>query len=785
MPLKLRIPRPRRKALLLGGGLFLAVSCAIAVWILLPFWQLSGQFADLHQRQPSRLYGRSPLLTVDGRADLEALAERFRGEGYQSVAGEGELPPGSFRAGRGRLEVHLRPFPTPAGPAGDAVLDVRLRGRRVAALTLDGAAVTSALLDPPLLASYYGDALNERRPVRVRELPPHVINAVLAAEDDRFFDHSGVSIAGVARAAWMNLFGDGVRQGGSTLTQQLVKNLYLGPERTFGRKSREAILALMLDARYRKEQILEAYLNEIYLGASGGVNLIGVGAAARAYFGREPGELTLAEAATLAGMIPAPANRTPVSDPEVAKKHRNLVLERMAKLEMVSPEQARAAMDQAVVARPIPPRRRGVPYFADAMAREAAARWGLDDLSEGGFVLLSTLEGADQNKAEEAVSWGLEALEEGWEKGRDMPSPLQAAMVSVDPRDGSIVAYVGGRDYGSSQFDRAGQARRQAGSAFKPVIYATAFERGVASPSSMVEDAPLTVRLANQRWSPQNDDGEFNGWVSVRTAVERSLNVPTARLALQVGLKPIIEVARGLGVTAPLDPVPSLALGAFEVSPVEMATVYATFAAGGKRPPVHGLAAILDPSGEPMLGEPLPAPEQVISPEGAYLMTSVLQGVFDRGTARVTRDWGLTDRLAGKTGTSNGRRDSWFAGYAPNRATAVWVGYDDNSKTRMSGGRAALPIWARFTVRVRPSGGYSTFRQPAGVVTAVVDPESGGLATDRCPLVETEVFLRNQVPEYVCDLHGRGYREERWDRRRPVERRHPFRRWLKRVFGDG
>ncbi|MEM7049328.1 MAG: PBP1A family penicillin-binding protein [Acidobacteriota bacterium] len=779
MPVRIRIPRPNRRRILLWTGGIGLVFALLTGWLLWPFWQLSGQFADHHARQPSRLYGRSALLAVDDLQSADAIASRLDTLGYR-VAGDGALTPGTYRSGGGRLKVRLRRFPTPAGTAGGEVLEATFRGRRIVALELAGEAVPSALLDPPLLASYYSDSRQDRRPVRGADLPAHLVAAVLAAEDDRFFDHGGVSVTGVLRAAWVNFRGGEVRQGGSTLTQQLVKNLYLSPERTWRRKSREAVLAVFLEARYDKQQILEAYLNEIYLGTAGGVQLVGVGAAARAFFSKQVEELNLAEAATLAGMIQSPARRDPVRHPEVARQHRDRVLRRMAVLGEVPAAQIEAALGEELTARPMAPRQRAVPFFADAVAREAAARFGIDDLADRGYVLLSTLELADQQRAEEALRWGLEALEDGWEKGRKVAVPLEGALVSTDPRDGSILAYVGGRDYGRSQFDRAGQARRQAGSAFKPVIYSAAFDGGVASPSSMVEDAPLTVRLANQRWSPQNDDGSFNGWVSVRTAVERSLNVATARLALQVGLRPIIDLARGLGVTAPLQPVPSLALGAFEVSPVEMATVYSTFAAGGRRPTLHGLVAVLDPAGRPLAGEPLAPAEQVLSPQAAYLMTSVLEGVFERGTARVTRQWGLRDPLAGKTGTTNGRRDSWFAGYSPDRATVVWVGYDDNSETRLSGARAALPIWSRFTARVRPAGGFPVFAQPEGIVTALVDAESGGLATNRCYRVITEVFLEDQVPAYVCDLHGGRYRREP-----PRVRDHRFRSWLRRVFGDG
>lgn len=796
MALLLRIPRPAKRAILIGLAVAVAGFVALALWLLAPFWQLSGQFADHATRQPSRLYGASMLLEEDAPLSVDRLAEELAELGYREVSGDA-VPSGSWRRGSGEIAIHLRPFPSPAGPAGGELLAIDHRGSRIRSLSLGGERVPSALLEPPLLASYFGDDLQERRPLRVEELPDHVIQTVLAAEDAGFFGHAGVSPTSTLRALWVNLRGGEVKQGGSTLTQQLVKNIYLTPERRLTRKVREAVLAVLLDARYDKREILEAYLNEIYMGASGGVNLIGLGAASRAYFGKDPSGLDLGEAATLAGMIPAPANYAPTTDVEAAREQRDRVLRRMVELEWLDPAKAEAVMARPVEPHPQTVSRRRVPYFADAAAREAADRYGVTALADAGYVLLSTLDRRGQRWAEEAISWGVDALEDGWEKDRGGDGqPLQAALVSLDPHDGSILAYIGGRDYRASQFDRAGQARRQAGSAFKPVVYAAAFEDGVAAPSSLVEDAPLTVRLANQRWSPRNDDGDFHGWVTVRTAVERSYNVAAARVALQTGLPRVVELARGLGVTAPLSPVPALALGAFEVSPVEMATVFGTFAAGGERPTPHALRAVFDAHGETVAGVPVAAPERVLSPQASYLVTSVLQGVLDRGTGASVRRWGLDDPLAGKTGTSNDRRDSWFAGYSPDRVTVVWVGYDDNRATRLSGARAALPIWTRFTARVRPPGGFRTFDQPSGIATAVVDPETGALATDRCPQAITEVFLDGRIPGEICRRHGSWWSEpieepEGWDEREEYEdddpRRgdHPFRSWLKRVFGEG
>jgi penicillin-binding protein 1B len=788
-----------------------AILAVLGVFVIRPFWQLTSQFDDLTFRQPSRVYALARRIAPGRSYPASLLVSDLQAEGYREDTESDPLPAGRYRkVGRG-LAVHLRSFLRADGSSGGGLVEITYRGSRVASLRKDGQKVDSVILDPPLLASYYGPDLRERRPVKLDRVSKDLINAVVAAEDDSFFGHSGISLTGIARAFWVNFRGGEIRQGGSTLTQQLVKNLYLTHERTWGRKTQELILAVLLELRYGKEEILEAYLNEIYLGGSNGVSLMGIGAASRAYFGKDPGQVDLAEAAALAGAIRAPAAYSPLAHPEKAKERRDWVLQRMQKLRLAEPERVERALASPLVVAPEPVVRRRAPYFADALALEAQRRFGVEDLANGGYVLFSTLDWRSQQAAQEAVDKGIQAVEKGYQKGYKGKGPLQAALVSIDPETGGILAYIGGRSYGGSQFDRAGQALRQAGSAFKPIVYAAAFEAGKVTPASFLEDEPLTVRLATMTWSPKNDDGSFHGWVTVRTALEKSSNPATARLAMEVGMPRIIELAHDMGVSTAMEPFPSVALGAAEVTPVELATVYATLAAGGVRPPVHGLAAVLDRYGNPLEGAPLPQPERVLSPESAYLVTSLLQGVFERGTARGSAA-GLRGDLAGKTGTTNKRRDSWFGGYSPERATVVWVGYDDNSSTRLSGARAALPLWIRFTAKVAPRGGYSTFPQPRGLTTALIDPTTGLLATEYCPVHLTEVFREGEIPTEICNRHGSywemevaeaiGMRDEEAldemgaggaeeeaatvaGEERRERRRHPFRRWLKKVFGSG
>jgi penicillin-binding protein 1B len=795
-------PRPRRRRLRIILPIVAVVLAVIGIFIIRPFWHLSGQFNEITFRQPSRLYGRATRLTEGRNYPADLLIANLSGEGYREDETSSKLPAGRFRRSRRALDVHVRSFPVPDGSRGGGLVEISYRGNRITALRRDGRPVESVILDPPLLASYYGPDFQERRPVTLDEVSPDLIAAVLAAEDDSFYRHTGFSPSGILRAMWVNLRGGEVRQGGSTLTQQLVKNLYLTHERTLARKSQEILLAVLLELRYEKKQILEAYLNEIYLGGSNGVSLLGVGAASRAYFGKDASQVDLAEAATLAGIIRSPANYSPLAHPERARERRDWVLGRLAEQRLVPQERIDAALAEPLALAPEPVVRRRAPYFADSAALEATRRFGIEDLADGGYVLFSTLDWSSQKAAQEAVEWGLEKLEKGYRRKGE----LQAALVSIDPETGGILTYIGGRQYDSSQFDRAGRAQRQAGSAFKPIVYAAAFETGVASPTSFLEDEPLTLELAGSKdWSPKNDDGDFHGWVSVRTALEKSYNPATTRLALQVGVRRIVKLGNELGIMTPMEPYPSMALGAAAITPLELGTVYATLANGGARPPVHELSAIVDRYGKPVQGAPLSDAVRVISPQTAYLVTSLLEGVFQRGTAAGAAA-GFSGSLAGKTGTTNKQRDSWFAGYAPERTTVVWVGYDDNSRTRLSGARAALPIWIRFMARVAPPGGYSTFRQPPGIATAVIDPSTGLLATEYCPLVLTEVFREGQIPGQICNRHrswidaqfaemtgepeygaepavavDRGEAEE--PAAETSERRHPFRRWLRKVFG--
>ncbi|HVS02679.1 MAG TPA: PBP1A family penicillin-binding protein [Thermoanaerobaculia bacterium] len=740
-----------------------AVAClAAAVGLLAAtayFWSTSGTFRHYLPEEPSRLYAR-PLALAPGAvlapSDLEAELVAL---GYRPAAGE-PLPHRRFEVEGRRLRFGLRrgAGDATAGGPGERLSQVRveLDGDRVKQVTVDGGALSGeeALeLPPPVLASYRGDRLRESRPVRLGDLPPHVVRAVLAAEDASFFKHPGISPVGIVRAALVNLKEGEVRQGGSTITQQLVKNLYLSHDRTMGRKLREAVLATLLEMRYSKQRILEAYLNEIYWGAVGGVNLSGVGAAADAYFGKEARDLTLGEAALLAAIIRSPGEYSPLQHRQAAQARRDAVLEQMFELGWIDARSLQREKQRAVALAVAPPPAEVGPYFAEATRLEARRRFGVGRLDGTGHRLWATVQLRDQRAAEAAVRWGLESLEAGWEGGARSDSPLQGALVSVEPATGRILSWVGGRDFAASQFDRVASARRQAGSAFKPVVYSAAFASGRFDAYSVVRDTPIAVRFDGTTWRPRNQDRSFRGPVTLHQALERSLNVPTVRVAVATGLGKVRDTAEAMGVASRLSTLPSLALGACEVTPLDMARVYATLATGGLRPELYGLEGVSDGRGQPLDGE-LPAfPIRVLPAEAAYMVTTMLQAVVDRGTGWRVRQDGLRGPLAAKTGTTDDRKDSWFAGYSTDRATVVWVGYDDSAPTRLSGARGALPIWARFTQRVRPAEGFADFERPLHFETVTIDPTTGLLATPFCPSSVQAELPSHRVPYRRCDVH--------------------------------
>jgi penicillin-binding protein 1B len=594
--------------------------------------------------------------------------------------------------------------------------------------------------------------------VRLDETPRVLINAVLAAEDHRFFEHPGVDARALIRAAWANLRAGRVKEGGSTITQQLVKVRLLSPQRTFFRKLREAWLAALVEWRYSKERILEAYLNEIYLGQRGPIAIRGVGSAARAYFGKEVHQLTTPEAALIAAIIRGPNIYSPAVDPDRAREHRNVVLGQMRDLKMITPEEFERARRAPVTVRSLASAGQAAPYFVDFVRQELEQRFDAGVARVRGVRIATTLDLSLQRFAEGAAARGLDRLESSLPHGyrREPGRRLQIAVLVVDPASGEIRALVGGRDYLASQFNRVASARRQPGSAFKPVVYLAALRAGDGAPfftaASRVEDLPITLESNGESWSPRNSDDRYEGIVTVRQALEQSLNAATVRIAQTVGLPSVIEMARALGLSSPLAPVPAMALGAFEVTPLELARAYLPLANGGVLPgAVSGVRTVQfgDDEVQPAGAE---QPLRVITPAEAWLMTSLLKGVVTSGTGSAVRASGLPDVVAGKTGTTNDGRDAWFVGYSSRLLALVWVGFDGGEPHGMSGARAALPIWVDFMKQAIDAYPQADFEVPAGISFADIDATNGKRAARACPVTVREAFIAGTEPP-LCDQH--------------------------------
>lgn len=661
--------------------------------------------------------------------------------------------PGQFHRTGDTWAIYLRTADD-AGPVWLTVDD-----GRIVRVTRGSVEVDKVALEPELLTSIVDRVGESYRPVRLSELPRPLIDAVLAIEDRRFFEHSGFDLYALVRAAWRNMRAGRITQGGSTITQQLVKNRLLSSERTFVRKLTEAWLAALVEWRYSKEHILEAYLNNVYLGQRGVIAIRGVGAAANLYFGKEPRDLTVGEAALLAGMIRAPNSYSPFLHPDRARERRDVVLQRMRVLGTLTPAAYQRARRDVVKVPPIEASAQPAPYFFDHVRQELEQRFGADVMDRGAVRIFTSLDLSLQRFAEAAVNRGLDRLETGVPgiRRRDKTRRLQAALVVLDPETGQIRAMVGGRDYETSQFNRATLARRQVGSAFKPFVYLAALQARGGQPTftaaSLVDDTPITLVVGGRPWSPRNYEGRYEGRVTVRRALEQSLNAATLRIATAVGVPVVTETARSLGLPMQLTGAPAAALGAMDVTPLGLAQGYAPLANGGTRP--AGAFAIQEIRDGARLVRPRSREEsvRVLAQAEAYLMTSLLEGVTTSGTGQAVRALGLRGSIAGKTGTTNEGRDAWFVGYAGRLLAIVWVGFDSRESHGLSGAQAALPIWADFMSQALEVYPQPDFPVPSGVTFANIDATNGKLAGPFCPVVVREVFLEGTQPP-PCDEHG-------------------------------
>jgi penicillin-binding protein 1A len=551
-----------------------------------------------------------------------------------------------------------------------------------------------------LLTRIHGEA--NREVVPLDRISPNLKRAVLASEDSHFYTHHGINPTGVGRAVVVNLVAGGVKEGGSTITMQLVKNLFLSQKRAFTRKLAEAVLAIRLEQILTKDQILEMYLNQVYWGH----NNYGVQTAARSYFNKSSEYLTLGESAMMAGLIQAPEEFSPFVSMKLAKLKQKEVLGRMLELTWITQKEYDDALKQEIkLGRIRSFQGSALPYITNTVAQELAKKFGRDALLKGGMRVQTTVDAEFQAMAEETVAkWHERLLGQGLYKN-------QLALVAIDPRTHFVKALVGGVDSKASEFNRATQAQRQPGSSFKPFVYYTAFATGKYSPDSTVVDSPVSYRDGNGWYYPRNYDGGFSGAMSIRTALSQSRNIPVIKIGKAVGMNRVIETCRTLGIMSPMEPVTSLPLGAIGVTPLEMASAYATFANYGWQSPPTVIVRVTDSSGNVLLDN-TPKPQRVLDPWASAAILDVMQSVVNNGTGKGAA---LDRPVAGKTGTTSSEKDIWFVGTVPQLTTAVWVGRDDNRQlsSGATGGAMVAPIWRDFMVKALKDVPVENFKSPS------------------------------------------------------------------------
>jgi penicillin-binding protein 1B len=658
--------------------------------------------------------------------------------------------------------------------AGSNALAVQFNNRVIRAIRplTGGPDLGTAEIEPELITNLFDSAREKRRAVRYEDLPPTLVQAILSAEDKRFFEHPGFDFIRIFGAAWADIRHSQHMQGASTITMQVARTYFLSTDRTWKRKMAEAIFSFELEQRFTKQQIFEMYANEVYLGNRGSFGIRGFAEASVAYFGKDLRQLTLPECAFLAGLIRAP-NYYSVADrhPERAVQARDRVL-----AQMVENNYATEADAQDAKRVPLKLARASVtgneaPYFVDMVKDHLLEKYSEQELLSSSYRVYTTLDPQLQRAAAAAIDSGMKNVDvllakryertrrANAKKGITEPVPqAQVALVALDPRTGEIKALIGGRDYGQSQLNHA-LAHRQPGSVFKPFVYAAAFSNAVdgaqplVTPATTVDDEPTVFEFDGQDYTPNNYGERFMGKVTVRQALTNSLNVATVKVAEMVGYGRVVQISRQMGLGANIKPTPAVALGAYELTPVEVAGAYTAFATMGTRAEPMYVRSVSSASGN-ALERNTPITKLVLDPRVAYLVDSILVDVLNKGTGAQVRAKGFTLPAAGKTGTS---RDGWFAGFTNNLVCIIWIGFDDNHDLGLAGGASAAPIWADFMIRATALPGYrdvKDFDKPEGVDSVLIDSDTLEVATPACPVTREEVYIAGSQPTQLCELHG-------------------------------
>jgi penicillin-binding protein 1B len=779
--IKLKIPTGRktgkagswpfpRDPLLKAALIVFLVLAATTGGIFTYYYVTFGRMIDQRFKGPvfgnsARIYAIPHAVQVGEKIEPKEIAAELRHAGY-SDQNAGKSSMGSYRVLEGGIEI--KPGPDSYHSQESAV--IRIRSGKVDGISSQSGELAAYELEPQMITSLFdAEQRSKRQLVTYDQIPRLMVDAVLAIEDRRFFQHGGVNFIRLAEATWVDVTHQRHEQGGSTITMQLSRAFFLTPEKTVKRKLSEMLIALEMEQKLSKQQIFEFYANRVDLGQRGSFTISGFAQASQAYFNKDLKDLTPAEAALIAGIIQAPSYLSPYRHPERALERRNLVLDSMVETHALPKAEAEKAKATPLKLAPPNVEASDAPYFVDMLRETLISKLDERQMNDQGYRIYTTLDPELQKAAATAVQTGMKLVDDQVTKLRTkrtrigknkfetkvLPGPqAQVSLVAINPHTGEVLALVGGRNYGMSQLNHA-VAKRPTGSIFKPFVYAAAMNTAldganpVFTPATMVTDEPSTFAYGDQIYEPRNYKEEYHGEVTARYALAMSLNNATVKLAQEVGYDKVADLAKSAGIVS-VKATPAMALGAYDATPVDMAAAYTVFANSGERISPTVVNSVRNANGDVVMDFKSER-RQVLDPRVAYLMTTMMEGVMNSGTAYVVRQRGFTAPGAGKTGSSH---DGWFAGYTSNLLCIVWVGYDDYSDLRLSGAQTAAPIWAEFMKKAVTLPQYSDtkpFSQPSGVVDVQLDKTTNLLATPACPETYNAAFIAGTEPSETCD----------------------------------
>ena len=785
MAIKIKIPRVKgfrgslKSPFLRAAVAAFLIVCLVLFGIFSYYYIKYQKIVDARMSKPifsntAKIYAQPRSVRIGQKADPREIANYLRHAGYTEQGEQGKSKLGVYRVLKDSIEI--KPGEESYYSAEGAVVRVK-DGlvEKIASLGDSADNLTAYELEPQLVTGLFdGQQRAKRRLVKYDDIPKVMVDAVTSIEDRRFFHHSGVNYWRLMQAAWVDLRQGGNRQGGSTITMQVARGFFLTPEKKLKRKLTEILISIELEQRFSKKQIFELYANQVDMGQRGSFTITGFGEAAQAYFGKDLKDITLPEAALLAGLVQRPSFLSPYRHPDRALDRRNLVLEAMVDTGSITRAQADQAKATPLKLAPQNVEASDAPYFVDLIREQLVGKFSEDDLNSDGMRIYTTLDPSLQQAAAQAVDAGLKEVDAQVKKLRTkkvkigknkyetkvMPGPIpQVALVAMDPHTGEVLALVGGRNYGFSQLNHA-VAKRPTGSIFKPFVYAAAInnaitnEQPVLTPSSLVDDSPTAFINGDDVYTPRNFEEKYYGQVSAQFALAHSLNNATVKVAEMVGYDKVANLARIAGISSVKD-TPAMALGSYDATPMEMASAYTVFSNNGQRINPIMLRSVRDANGD-ILANYEAQKTQVLDPRVAYVVTSMLQGVINTGTAVNVRTRGFTAPAAGKTGSSH---DGWFAGFTSNLLCIVWVGYDDYSDVHLTGSAIALPIWTEFMKRAVALPNYSDakpFASPDGVVLLTLDKNTNQIATPSCPDDYVTAFIEGTQPTQTCEQTGHG-----------------------------